>query len=109
MEYSNNFGSQFPSSLISVGTKKDIDNTISDLVSLYYSCIDAGDVGSAHELYLSNKAKLDSYILNAAYVNKLEEELFNIGLCALRQVTTIFSDGEPIEQLTDGYWYQDYN
>lgn len=108
MEYSNAFGSNFPGSLISVGTKKDIDDSVADLVTQYYSYMDAGDISSANELYLSNQELLDSYLLDAAYVNKLEEELFNIGLCALQQATVIISDSEPAEQIVDGYWYQDY-
>lgn len=34
MEYSHNFGSNFPNEIIPVGTKKDIDDTIKELIKL---------------------------------------------------------------------------
>ena len=42
MNYSREFGSQFPSSLIGVGTKKDIDNSVKDLINQYNAYCDAG-------------------------------------------------------------------
>lgn len=108
MEYSRNFGSNFPNSLIPVGTKKDIDNTVKNLVSQYYSYIDSGNINAANNLYNQNKATLEDYRIGMDYVNRLEEEIFNIGLNALKKVTNVISSNEPIDQANDGYWYRDY-
>ncbi len=108
MEYSRNFGSNFPDSLISVGTKKDIDNTVKNLISQYYSYIDSGDIDSAYSLYEDNKSVLEDYRIGMDYINRLEEEIFNIGLNALKKTTNVVSTDEPIDQADDGYWYRDY-
>lgn len=108
MEYSRNFGSNFPNELVPVGTKKDIDNTIKNLMNQYYAYIDAGDIDAANTLYNSNKSVLADYIINMAYINRLEEEIFNVGLNALKKVTNVIGTDEPIDQADDGYWYKDY-
>lgn len=108
MEYSHNFGSNFPDSLISVGTKKDVDNTIKDLLNKYYSYIDTGNIDAANALYGNNKSVLEDYIINMAYINRLEEEIFNIGVNSLKKVTNVVGTDEPIDQADDGYWYKDY-
>ncbi len=108
MEYSRNFGSNFPDSLIPVGTKKDVDNTIKNLITQYYSYIDTGNIDAANTLYSNNKSVLENYIINMDYINRLEEEIFNIGVNALKKVTNAIGTDEPIEQADDGYWYKDY-
>ena len=118
MEYSNQFGSNFPASIISIGTKKDIDSyvvdsatgtTVADLVTQYYSYIDSADIDSAKALYEANKSILESYIIDAAYINRLEEEIYNTGLLVLKQAVSVINESEPADQMTDGYWYEDYS
>lgn len=108
MNYSRNFGSKFPESLISVGTKKDIDDSVNYLISQYYGFIDAGDISAANELYNTNKNALNNYMINMAYINLLEEELFNVSLNALKNAPSIIYPSEPADQMENGYWYQDY-
>ena len=108
MEYSRSFGSRFPNELIPAGTKKDIDNTVEHLVSRYYSLLDSGDASAALALYQEHKQELDDYLIHAAYVNRLEEEIYNIGLNVLKREKTVVSELMPIEQPDDSYWYQDY-
>lgn len=108
MEYSRNFGSNFPSELIPVGDKMDIDDTVKDLIIQYYSYISAGNLTSANELYENNKDTLDPYAIKSKDVNRLEEELFNIGLYALNQIENVISETEPTTQSVDSFWYQDY-
>lgn len=108
MEYSRNFGSNFPDSLIPVGTKKDIDNTVKNLISQYYSYIDNGNIEAANSLYSNNKNVLEDYIINLAYINRLEEELFNIGINVLKKSTNVIGTNEPLDQADNGYWYKDY-
>ena len=108
MEYSRNFGSNFPSELISVGTKKDINNSVKTLVSQYYTYIDHGNIDAANTLYNNNKDILKDYSMNMEDFNRYEEELFNIGLSIFKQITNIVSPDEPVDQVENGYWYQDY-
>ncbi len=108
MEYSHNFGSNFPSELIPVGDKKDIDDTVKDLIIQYDSYISAGNLDSANELYENNKDILDSYAIKMKDINRLEEEIYNTALLALNQIKNVVSETEPISQSVDSYWYQDY-
>lgn len=108
MEYSHNFGSNFPSELIPVGDKKDIDDSVKDLIVQYNSYISAGNLDSANELYESNKTKLDPYAIKMKDINRLEEEIYNTALLALNQIKNVISDTEPSSQSVDSYWYQDY-
>ena len=108
MEYSHNFGSNFPSELIPVGDKKDIDDTVKDLIVQYNSYISVGNLDSANELYENNKTKLDSYAIKMKDINRIEEEIYNTGLFALNQIKNIISDTEPASQSVGSCWYQDY-
>ncbi len=108
MEYSHNFGSNFPSELIPVGDKKDIDDMVKDLIIQYDSYISAGNLDSANELYENNKGILDSYAIKMKDINRLEEEIYNAALLALNQIKNVISDTEPSSQSEDSYWYQDY-
>ena len=108
MEYSHNFGSNFPSELIPVGDKKDIDDTVKSLIIEYNSYISTGDLTSANELYDNNKTMLEPYSINMKLINRLEEEIYNTSLYALNQVKNIISDTEPANQSVNSFWYQDY-
>lgn len=109
MNYSRNFGSLFPSESISVGTHKDVDDTVVNLVKLYNSYVGAGDMEGASRLYSENKDTLDPYILTMADINRLEEEVYNTGLYAMVSNTTVISDEMPeAEQNIGDYWLLDY-
>lgn len=108
MNYSYNFGSNFPRELIPVGTKKDIDDSVKDLIIQYYSLIDSGNISEANALYLNHKDTLESYVINMNYISRLEEEIYNIGFSVLNQITNIISDTEPSTQSVGGFWYQEY-
>ena len=96
MEYSHNFGSNFPNETIPVGTKKDIDDTVKELINQYYLCVESGDLASANQLYEENKDTLESYQINMEYINKLEEEIYNTGIFALNSIKSIVSASESI-------------
>lgn len=108
MEYSHNFGSNFPNETIPVGTKKDVDDTVKALINQYYSCIESGDLASANQLYEANKDTLEPYQINMEYINKLEEEIYNMGITVLNSVKSIINQTEPVTQSVDSFWYQDY-
>ena len=108
MEYSRNFVSAFPEKIMEPGTKKDIDDSVSYLITQYYSHLDAGDINAANELYRANKTALEKYSIDMAYINRLEEELYNIALHALKSAPGIIWPAEPADQMENGCWYQDY-
>ena len=108
MNFSSIFGSNFPSEAIPVGSKKDIDDTVMALISQYYTYIDNKDVASAYKLYENNKTLLEPYMANAAYFNRLEEDIYNTGLLALQSVTTIISATEPTTQAIYGHWLKEW-
>lgn len=111
MGYSRTFGSKYPSECISLGTHKDVDNTVVSLINQYNSYVQSGNMVAASNFYTQNKATLDSYSLNVSYINRLEEEIYNTGLYALSSgsSSSITSDTEPtVEQNIGAYWLQDY-
>ena len=107
MNYSNQFGSNYPTSLIDVGTKKDIDDTIVSLVNQYYQFMSSGNVDAAATLYNENKDLLESYMINMEYFNRLEEEIYNVALLALQKTNIIVSKYEPTYQQKNSVWYRD--
>ncbi len=110
MEYSNNFGSQFPNAVIPVGTKKDVDDYVVDIILQYNSYVDAGNTSAAYALYNDNKDTLDKYIVSANYFNRLEEEMHNLGIALLSSVTTVISATEPDSTYMseNSHWLQEY-
>lgn len=108
MGYSNIFGSKFPSEIIPVGTKKDIDDSVKILISQYYSLIDSGNITEANKLYNTYKESLEPYMVNSAYFNRLSEEIYNASLMVLNGQSTIVSDREPAEQTTNSHWLKEY-
>lgn len=108
MDYSREFGSQFPDEIITVGTRKDVDDSIIDLITQYYAYIAVKDLDSATNLYNANKDVLEPYSATMEYFNRLEEHVYNTGLLALKKTTMYFGSVEPLDQPVDGFWYQDY-
>lgn len=108
MNYTRNFGSNFPDELIPVGTKRDVDDSVSGLIAQYYSYIDAGNITAANSLYNENKDLLEPYQIDMAYINRLEEEIWNTAVATLNKLTTIVSDTAPLSQSKNSFWLQEY-
>lgn len=104
MEYSRNFGSTFPEGLITVGTKKDVDDTVVSLVNQYYQYMNANDCNSAYRLYKENESDLEPCSITSADFNRLVEDIFNISLYVLNNYSIIFSDTEPEYQSEGSRW-----
>ena len=106
MEYSRIFGSNFPRSLIEVGMKQDVDDTVIDLVNQYYTYMNESNVKAANALYQANVEKLEPYSIKAKDFNLLLEETYNIGLHVLQQTKSIISETEPTTMAENGVWYE---
>ncbi len=109
MNYSRIFGSQFPNSVISVGSRKDVDNSVIDLINRYNGYVSSGDINAANELYNDNKNLLEPYTFNSNYLNLLEEEIYNLGIGLLSSMSTIISSDMPANQSVNSYWLEDYD
>jgi hypothetical protein len=108
MDYSRIFGSNFPDELIPYGTKKDIDTYSKSLITQYYSFVESGDISGANALYASNKDLLEPYMIDMAYINRLEEEIYNLGLAVLKSTGTVIDTTEPLDQSSGSFWYKEY-
>ena len=109
MEYSRVFGSNYPNSVINLGSRKDVDNTVISLINQYNYYIQTGDMINATNVYEENKTVLEPYIINTEYINRLEEEIYNTGIYAIKKSGfNIVSEDEPVEQDTGDYWFKDY-
>lgn len=109
MEYSRLFGSQFPDQQLVIQEKVDVDNSIVTIVNRIENYVKAGDMVNASKVYEDNKDILDPFIINSAFINLLQEEIFNVGLLALSKQSNIVSSDMPTTQeVAGGYWIQDY-
>lgn len=108
MSYSRLFGSKYPTELIELGNHKDVDDSVVSLVNQYNYYIANKDTNNASKIYNNNKELLKPYTLNIEYINFLEEEIYNTGICAISKSTSVISDSEPLSQIEGGYWFSDY-
>lgn len=106
MEYSRAFGSKFPSSLIDIETKKDVDDSCIDLVNQYNAYMLSGNVNVANTLYEQNKDVLASRKISMDDYNLPQEELHNIGLYVLNKTAITISEDEPTEMQEGSIWYE---
>ena len=108
MDYSRKFNTNFPEQTIQLADRKDVDDTVVELVKQYYEYVNNGDMESASTLYKENEDVLRPYSIDIYYLNQLKEELYNTQLFALANATSIISDTEP-ELLNSGsYWLCEY-
>lgn len=108
MNYQRTFGSNYPIECIPVGTRKDVDDTVINLVNQYNTYMKQGDVKAAIILFNANRVVLEPYLINTRYLNYLEEEVYNTGIAALSTISVIISDVEPHTQDEGSCWYQEY-
>lgn len=106
MDFSRIFGSKFPNSLIEVGTKKDVDDSVLSLVNQYQNYMASGNRSAANNLYLNNKDILEPYKISMKDFNSLQEELYNIGLHTLQQAKTLATTTEPSSMSDGSVWIE---
>lgn len=108
MEYSRNFGSQYPNVQMTVSEKKDIDNNVLALVNKIETYIKNNNLAHAAELMELNASLLEPYNINSEFFNLLQEEIYNIGLMAISKQNSMVSDVQPTTQTVAGsYWMKD--
>lgn len=108
MEYSNLYGSEMPSAVMPSTAKKDIDSSVMNYINTYNSYLKANNIRDARQYYDDHKSALEPYIINAEFINNLQEELYNCYVASQRNYCVV-SDTEPSSdaQDIDGIWYQE--
>ena len=108
MEYSRNFGSQYPEVHMTVSEKKDIDNNVLTLVNQVETYIHDNDLSNAANVLAENASLLEPYIINSEFFNLIQEEIYNIGLLAISKQNSMVSEEQPTTQTVAGsYWMKD--
>ena len=109
MRYSRNFGSHFPESALVIQEKKDVDDYVVSIVNQIESYVKDKNLTAANQVLEEHKDVLEESLINSAFINLLQEEIYNVGLLAISQQSTIISQKMPTTQITVGsYWLQDY-
>ena len=109
MGYSRNFGSHFPESSLVIQEKQDVNDYIVSIVNQIESYVKDKNLTAANRLLEDYKEELEGSLINSTFINLLQEEIYNVGLLAISQQSTIISQEMPTTQITVGsYWLQDY-
>ena len=96
--YSKAFGSQYPDAVMELTEYKDIGEASTDVQSLaqhYYTLMEQNDFAGASTLLNENWNKLGKYYCGMEMLNKLEEELYNTQIYALKKNSVYMSKDEP--------------
>lgn len=96
--YSKVFGSQFPETVMELTEYKDIGEAPAAIQSLayqYYLLMESNDYESASTLLKNNWDELKHYYYGMEMLNKLEEELYNAQIYALKNNTMIIGTEVP--------------
>lgn len=96
--YSKIFGSQFPDNIITLSEYKDIGeatNAVKELITQYYAYMEAKDYASASTLLENNWDVLKQFYIGMDVLNKIEEEIYNTQLYAIKNSDTVIADTEP--------------
>jgi hypothetical protein len=108
MEYSRNFGSQYPEVQMTVSEKKDIDNNVLNIINQVETYVNNRDLAEAAKLMEENAALLEPYTINSEFFNLIQEEIYNIGLLAISKQNSMVSAIQPTTQTVAGsYWIKD--
>lgn len=94
MEYTRNFGSQFPDNILELRTFLDVDASILQLVNQIKQYQLEGDFFRSQALIDANKEKLDKYMCTSEYINLLDEETRNLEIYAKGVSQTVFYQSE---------------
>lgn len=108
MDYSRLFGSKFPEEPIQLEIKKDVDDNVISIINDYYSFIEQGQTDKAYDLYDKNRELLDKYSIKADDINRIKEEIYNIGVKVLTGMQTAINPTEPTNQIDGQFWYKIY-
>lgn len=108
MEYTNNFGSQFPNSVIEISERKDVDDTVRSYIVNIQNYVKVGNLSAAARILNDNYELLEPYSVYADLINLIQEEIRNQGIYALSNLgsATVISDTVPTTQFA-GYWLKD--
>lgn len=106
MNYSREFGSNFPNSVMDIRTFKDVDETVISLVKKVREYQAKGDYASSKAILEDNAELLKDYMLSSDYFNLLAEETRNLEIYAMgNQQQTYYTDVVPTDiSSTNDVW-----
>ena len=96
--YSKIFGSQYPDAVMELTEYKDIGEASAEvqfLAQRYYTLMEQKDFAGATALLNNNWDELGKYYYGMEMLNKLEEELYNVQIYALKKNTVYMSKDMP--------------
>ena len=96
--YSKIFGSQYPDAVMELTEYKDIGEASADVQFLarrYYTLMEQNDFAGASAFLKENWGELGKYYCGMEMLNKLEEELYNVQIYALKQNSVYMSKDVP--------------
>lgn len=110
MEYSNQYGSSMPSSVMNLIVKKDIDDSVMSYINTYNNYLKINDVTNAKKFFDEHRTTLSPYIINAEYLNQLQEEVYNSYVASQRNYCIVdIYEPRSDDQDINGIWYQEFS
>lgn len=108
-EYAREY-SRYPDRVMELIPYRDIDDSVSAIISEIYQFQAAGDYRSANALIEQNKELLKPYSIDMSALRRISEELYNTQLYAKKTSQHIYvSETEPSGQLDENdQWLQEY-
>ena len=112
--YTSNFGSQFPSQVMTLKQYENVSDTLAGYVNTIKSLRANGKYTEANEMIEKYKTVLQNVSIDASFINKLQEEIRNTQIYAKKhqqQVYFTYSDGtgdDKEEAEDDDIWMIEY-
>lgn len=112
--YSRLFGSQFPDNIIELSNFKDIGEAPAEIQEIAHQIeafYEQKKYAEAADLLNQNYNLLKAYYIDMNFANKLQEEVYNLGVYAMKNTEVIIADTAPNASLfsSASAWYEPVN
>lgn len=107
MEYLKRY-SNFPASIMTLSGFQDVTDSNASLINRIKDLRRSGKYAEANQLINNNAAIIKKMSINAQWVNKMEEELINAQIFAIKNQQQVYIQTTEPEAEENDIWLQEY-